>query len=668
MKKNIQSLLIALAITLTSFGQSTDPIVLKIDGNGFNISEFNYIYTKNNKDISYKKNDLDAYMELFIDYKLKVKEAKRLGYDTIPRLVKELAQYRTQLSQPYMIDKAKNEALVVEAYDRTKNELRASHILIRVPETASPADTLKAYNEVIALRDRVVAGEDFSAVASGRGGSQDPSVKVNGGDLGYFTALQMVYPFEDAAFNTLIGDVSMPVRTKFGYHIIKAVDKRVAGGKIQTAHIMILSNDKMSEADNKKAEEKINEIYALLENGDKFDDIAMRFSDDQSSKAKGGLLPEFGASTKQRMVPEFEETAFAIANDGEYAKPILTSYGWHIIKRIKVTPIPSYDEMYRELKLKVERDVRAQTTKNAFINTLKKEYNCSENKDVLVGFDKTIDISIMQGKWKKMIPFNNQEKVLFSFAKTSVTLNDFANYLLDNQRREKPTSMESYIENKYKTFVTSEVTKYEDSQLERKYPEFKTLMQEYQDGILIFEIMQNEIWNKASKDTVGLANYYEAHKSDFFFPTRYMGTLYTCKDKSVAKQTRKLIKEGVLSPEDIAVKINESSALNLKTKTSTFNSETTSEFKKKNLLKSSEKAKFRKFKAGKSAYFKYNGAYCIMDTKEVLEPSEREFKQAKGLVTAAYQNELQEKWLSELRSKSKVEIVETILYSAKKYK
>lgn len=668
MKKNLQLLLIAMAITITSIGQTSDPVVLKIDDQGFNISEFNYIYTKNNKNISYKKRDLDIYMELFIDYKLKVKEAKRLGYDSIPRLVSELRQYRTQLSQPYMIDKEKNEALIVEAYDRTKNEIRASHILIRVTEDASPADTLKAYKELIVLRDRIVGGENFEAVASGKGGSQDPSAASNKGDLGYFTALQMVYPFEDAAFNTPKGEVSMPVRTKFGYHIIKTTDKRLARGKIQTAHIMILSNDKMSKSDNAKAEEKINEIYALLEKGDKFEDLATKFSDDQSSKSKGGILPEFGASTKQRMVPLFEAAAFGIANDGEYAKPILTSYGWHIIKRISLTPIPEYDEMYRELKLKVERDIRAQSTKKAFVTSLKKEYKFSEDKSILTDFEKLLDLSIMQGKWQKMASFNNEDKILFSFADQSITLGDFATYLVENQRREKPMLVSSYIENKYQSFVTSEVTRYEDSQLETKYPEFKTLMQEYQDGILIFEIMQNEIWNKASKDSAGLANYYSEHKSDFFFPVRYDGTLYTCKNKSIAKQTRLLMKEGILSPTEIAMKLNESSALNLKTKTSVFNSETTPEFKKKNFFKSSKSVKIRTFKKDKVSYFKYNGAICIMDTKEVLAPSERKFKEAKGLVTAAYQNELQAKWLSELRAKSKVEIVEAILYSAKKFK
>ena len=668
MKKQLQFLCIALAIATTSFGQKIDPTVLKIDNNEFNISEFNYIYTKNNKDISYKKKDLDTYMELFINYKLKVKEAKSLGYDTIPRLVKELAQYRKQLSQPYMIDKAKNEALIEEAYDRTVNEIRASHILIRVSEDASPADTLKGYNKVMALRKRIVDGEDFKTVAGEKGGSEDPSAKVNGGDLGYFTALQMVYPFEDAAFNTPVGEVSQPIRTKFGYHIIKTTDKRKSQGKIQTAHIMILSNDKMNKSDKGKAEAKIQEIYGLLQKGDKFEDLAMKFSDDQSSKAKGGLLPEFGASTKQRMVPEFEATAFALANDGDYSKPILTSYGWHIIKRVKVTAIPTYEDMYRELKLKVERDVRAQTTKKAFTESLKKEYNFSEDKSLLKTLAKNVDLTIMQGKWKKEGSFSDSEKTLFSFANQKVSLNDFAEFLLRKQRREKPMGVEAYLETKYQLFVDAEIAKYEDSQLETKYPDFKTLMQEYQDGILIFEIMQNEIWNKASKDSAGLANYYTNHKSDFFYPVRYKGTMYTCQDKSIATNVYALLAEGKLSSKEIGDKVNESSALNLKTKTATFNSETTPEFKKKNLCKKSKKVKLRSFEKGLSKPIKYNGAYVIMDTEEVLEPTQRKFKEAKGLVTAAYQNELQDKWIAELRAKSKIEIIEAILYSAKKYK
>jgi len=663
MKQKIQLLLFAFAIITNSFAQTNNPTVLTIDGQKFSISEFNYIYTKNNKDISYKKKDLDAYMDLFIKYKLKVKEAKAIGYDTIPKLKSELKQYRGQLSQPYMIDKEKNEALIKEAYDRTKNEIRASHILIRLKESSPPSDTLRAYNKIMALRQRILDGEDFAEVAKGKGGSEDPSAVSNGGDLGYFTALQMVYAFEDAAFKTKIGDISMPVRTKFGYHIIKVADLRPAKGKIETAHIMILSNSKMSDKENEKAKNKIDEIYELLVAGQKFEDLAMKFSDDQSSKAKGGLLPPFGAGSKQRMVPIFEKTAYDLEHDGDYSKPVLSVYGWHIIKRIKLTPIASYEEMYRELKLKVERDVRAQKTKQSFINNLKKEYNFTENTTLLKDFNTVVGNEIMLGKWKKVEGFTNASKILFEFDNHKVTLNDFANYLVQKQRREQTQPIDNYIKEKYDLFVNSEITAYEDSQLEQKYPDFKTLIQEYQDGILIFEIMQDKIWNKASRDTVGLKNYYANHKSEFMYPTRYKGTLYACNNKKIAKDVYKNLLNSTMDSKEMVKSLNADSELNVNPKEATFNSETTHEFKK-----GRKKNKTRVFKKGTNKPFKYNGAYYVFDVSEILEPSQREFKDAKGLVTAAYQNELQTKWINELKSKSKIEVNKAVLYKAKKYK
>ena len=659
--KKLQLLLLTIIFTTLSIAQNNDPVVLSIDGEDYTISEFNYIYTKNNKNISFKKADLDSYMELFIDYKLKVREAKLLGYDTIPRLNNELKQYRSQLSQPYMIDKTKNEDLVKEAYDRTTNEIRASHILIRVSPDASPADTLKAYNQALELRKRIIGGEDFEAVAKGKGGSQDPSVTKNGGDLGYFTALQMVYPFEDAAFKTKVGEISMPIRTQFGYHLIKVTDKRAAKGKIETAHIMIVANDKMSKEDQDKAKAKIEEIYELLVKGDKFEDLAMKFSDDQSSKIKGGLLPAFGAGTKQRMVPEYESVAFSLENDGDYSKPFKTSYGWHIVKRVSLTPVESYEQMYRELKLKVERDVRSQQSKQAFINSLKKDYNFKENKDLLKALNGIVNENIYQGRWKKIESFAKSNEVLFSFATEKATLNDFAEYLLVSQKREQPQNLSVYINNKYDAFVTKEITKYEDSQLENKYPAFKTLMQEYQDGILIFEIMQKQIWNKASKDSAGLANYYAAHIDDFKYPVRYKGTLYTSMNKKVSKQLLTLLNSNNLTTQQITDSINTNSSLNLKTKTATYNSLTTPEFKK------GKKGKIRTFEKGRNKAFKYNKAIYIFDVEEVIPPSQRKFTEAKGLVTAAYQNELQDKWLTELRSKSKITIQKEVLYSAKTY-
>lgn len=657
--RRLHLLTFALFLSAFSFAHDdhNDPVVLTIDGEGIHTSEFLYIYTKNNDNPSFKKKDLDAYMELFINYKLKVKEAEKLGYDTIPKLKKELAQYRKQLAMPYMVDKDQNEKLIKEAYDRTVNEVRASHILIRIKPDATPKDTLAAYEKIMKLRERILNGEDFGEVAAGKGGSEDPSAAKNKGDLGYFSALQMVYPFEDAAFKNKVGDISMPIRTRFGYHIIKTHDLRPSRGKIKAAHIMVLANDEMNEADQKAAEEKINEIYDLLEKGQNFEDLAGRYSDDQSSRAKGGLLPIFGGGSKQRMVPEFEEAAFSIKEDGAYSKPVKTPYGWHIIKRIELIPVPSYDEMYRELELKVKKDIRAQSTKNSFLNKLKKQYGFKEDKkdELLALFYSTMGNEIFQNQWKGLEDQSKSKEVIFSFKDQFYTVKDFETYLLDLNVQGAPMPIKDFIMNQYNNWSSRTMMAYEDSQLESKYPEFRSLIQEYRDGILVFEIMQNEVWNKASKDTTGIKAYYESHRTDFTYPVRYEAELYKCKDKATAQKVYDLVAEDSLTFGQIQDQINKNSQLNLVVKKHTFNSETTEAFKKGK--------KSRKFKEGLNKIFEKDGEFYVINVDKVLAPRNREFSEAKGLVTAAYQNQLERDWLKSLRDNHKIEVQEDALYN-----
>lgn len=652
-------LLLVLGFGFAGFSQdSNDPAILTINGQDFYKSEFLYIYTKNEDNPSFAKDSLRDYMDLFINYKLKVLEAKRLRYDTIPQLVNELGQYRKQLSLPYLTDKDKMEFLIKEAYDRTVNEVRASHILIRVEPNASPADTLAAYNKIMKLRERVLGGEDFGAVAAGPGGSEDPGAKMNGGDLGYFSALQMVYPFEETAYNTKVGEVSMPVRTRFGYHIINVVDKRKARGKITVSHIMIISNDQMSKNDQEKAEQKINEIYGMLENGSSFEELAGKYSEDQTTRAKGGMLPAFGSGSQKRMVPEFEEAAFSIGEDGAFSKPIKTTYGWHIIKRHDLDPIPTFEEMYRELKLKVERDMRAATTKESFINNLKKEYNFKNTGDqYLPMFYTTMDNSIFEGKWEGLEDKSRHGETMFSFADFVYTVQDFENFLLETQVKSRKIKLDEFITMRYEKWMLEELLGYEDRQLESKYPEFKSLIQEYSDGILVFEIMQNEIWTKASKDTAGIKAYFEENRTEYTYPTRYKGELYTCKDASIAKSVREYLKSDTLTYIEIQQLVNEESELNLKVKRQVFNSENVQAFRK------GKKKKIRKFKTGVSKPWEFEDEYYVFKVDSVMAPRQREFSEAKGLVTASYQNYLEKKWLEDLRGKYDIVIHEEVLYA-----
>ncbi|MFK8037579.1 MAG: peptidylprolyl isomerase [Crocinitomicaceae bacterium] len=657
----MKQVIFVISIFISSFSYTQSSTFLTIDGKAYDISEFNYIYTKNNNDASYNDDSLLHYVQkYFIDYKLKINEAKRLGYDTIPKLVNELKQYRNQLSRPYLIDKEKNEALVKEAYERTLNEVRASHILIRIAPDAAPEDSLAAFQKIMQLRKRIVEdGEDFNKVASGPGGSEDQSVKSNGGDLGYFGALQMVYPFEDIAFKTKVNEVSMPVRTQYGYHLIKVVDKRKSNGRLQTAHIMIMNDP--SNPKNNQNQEKINEIYELLNNGEGFEDLAMKYSDDQSSKNKGGLLPEFGAGTKQRMVPEFESAAFALQNDGDFSKPFETPYGWHIVKRMKLTEIADYSKMQRELKLKVEKDIRSQSTQQSFINSLKKEYNFIENKGQLLDFENVLTNEVFEGSWRNDTNFN-YKAALVKFADKSYSLSDFAAHIENEQRREKPKSISAYINYKYNTWVNKIILQYEDKQLEVKHPAFKNLMREYEEGVLIFEIMQKEIWNKASEDTIGLTAYYEAHKNEYTFPERYNGSLYKVKDKKTAKKALKLLKSSSLTEKQIKDSLNSSSKLNANLKNGTFNLNA-------NEFKTKKEGKYKKFKAGKTKVFKsMDGQYYVFKASEKLPQSVRQFDEAKGLATAGYQSQLQMNWMKKLRENSSIQVNKEILFQAESFK
>ncbi|MBK7129570.1 MAG: peptidylprolyl isomerase [Crocinitomicaceae bacterium] len=676
MKLNLKLTMLAWCAAMFTFAQdqAKDPVIMTIDGNPVYQSEFIYIYTKNNPCVSYAKEDLDEYIDLFINYKLKVKEAERLGYDTIPKLVAELKQYRQQLSLPYMIDKEKNESLIKEAYDRTVTEVRASHIMVRLKPDATPADTLAAYEKIMLFRNRVMGGEDFTGVA--KSSSEDPSAQYNGGDLGYFSALYMVYPFEDAAYKMNVGDVSMPVRTAFGYHIIKLTDKRPAKGKMSVAHIMIMTDKNMNADQLSTAEQKIKDIYTRLQNGESFEDLAMKYSEDMSSNSKGGKLPEFGPGTKQRMVPQFEEAAYAITEDGKYSEPFKTQYGWHIVKRISLTPIGTYEEMYRELKLKVERDMRAETTRESFIASLKDQYGFSDGSGKLLPiFYNTIGDEIFAGKFKGLTDHANHHEILFTFADKKYTVEDFEQYLIKTQTPGRAENMELFIRKKYDAFVKQELMAYEDSMLESKYPEFKSLMQEYRDGILVFDVMQNEIWNKASKDTAGIRVYYESHRGEFVFPVRYKGELYKCVDRETAEKVIAYIQSDTMDYSKIQMAINTSSELTLMIKRTTFNSETTEAFRieKKQKAESSDadpckepKAakppKYRKFKTGLNKMFEYRGEYYVFFVEEVMPPRERDYSEAKGLVTAAYQNQMEEDWLKSLRERYAVVVNYDVLY------
>lgn len=627
-----------------------DPVLMEINGKPVTKSEFLQIYLKNNTDPKYDKASLDEYMELFKKFKLKVTEAEALGYDTIPKLKKELDGYRKQLALPYLVDAAKNQELVKEAYDRTKTEVRASHILIRLESNASPADTLAAYNRILGLKKRIEKGEDFASVAKSKNGSDDPSATNNGGDLGYFNAFQMVYPFEEKAFTTPVGSVSEPFRTRFGYHIVKVTDKRPARGTIKTAHIMVSVPKTASTDDIVNAEKKINEIYSKLVAGEKFEDLARDHSDDPSSNQKGGELPTFGTGTTTRMVPVFEDAAFALKNNGDFSMPVRTDYGYHIIKRLEWNDVKPFDEMKKELQTKVNRDERSKKTQDSFVAKLKKEYTYQDkSKKTLKWFVKNLDTTYYFGKWNadKL----TSDKPMFILDGKKFGQQEFATYLENNYRGVRRDANAVVVKSQYKNWEKEAILAYEETKLASKYPEFKALVTEYHDGILLYEIMTDKVWNKAMKDTVGLKSFFEQNRSKYMWGNRTDAIVYECLNQKIADQVYKMIQNDTINSKHVLDLINKDSELNLRVRTNKFDAEQTPFLKDRNL------------NVGVNKPYELDGKVYVVKVTEKLAPKNKEFSEAKGAVTSDYQTYLEREWLAELSRKHTIKIYDSVLYS-----
>lgn len=630
-------------LSFSAFSQDKKATILTIQGENITLEEFENIFRKNNRDSVITQKSLDDYMELFINFKLKVREAKALGLDTVAKFKSELEGYRATLARPYLTDTDMLNGMMREAYDRSKQEVRASHILINCDPAASPEDTLKAYNRAMEARKKIMDGAKFDAIAKEY--SQDPSAKDNGGDLGYFTVFQMVYQFEDGAYSTPVGQVSMPVRTRYGYHVIKVTDKRTARGEIHVAHIMVKEKKEENGAANASA--KAKEIYEKAIAGESFTDLAAKYSDDGSTSKSGGELPWFGTN---KMVSEFEEAAFALKNDGDISAPIKTSYGWHIIKRLGYRTIGTYEESEKKIKSDVSRDGRSEKTKNSFVSKLKKEYKFTYDEKLVNALVATADTSVFKGTWnvnKKLL-----KKPMFTIDGKKYLASDFHKVITDRMKiRTKQTPAE-YIRTEAKVFAENALLKYEDTKLEGKHDAFRLLMNEYREGILLFELTDQKVWSKAVKDSTGLQNFYDNNKSKFMWPERIDVTFYTCANEQIAAKVRELIAQGV-SNADIASQINKDTQLNIQIEEGVFAKED------RDILENVA------WKKGLSMNIPYNGQFVIANVKDVIASTPKKFSECRGLVTSEYQNYLEEQWIKELRAKYSTSVNKQVLHSIK---
>ncbi len=626
-----------------------EPVLMTVGGENVTRSEFERVYKKNNRDSVFTEAGIREYLDLYTNYKLKVKEAESLKMDTSEAFVNELAGYRKQLAQPYLTDKDVNEKLIQEAYDRLSKDVHAAHILIKLPEDALPKDTVIAYNRILKIRDMIMKGSDFGKVA--RDSSQDPSAKENMGDLGYFTGMQMVYPFESVAYSTKPGQISMPVRTRFGYHLIKVIDSRNAVGEVHAAHIMVRFPKEMNDSVATAAEKKINEAYASLKAGMPWDTAVTRYSEDKGSVKRGGELPWFGTG---KMVPEFEKAAFALQNDNDYAAPVRTNYGWHIIRRLERRGLPKFEDKRNELKQMIARDSRNEASKQSMVARIKKDYAFTEilkNRDEFVA---VLDTNLSNGEWDQT-KADHYNKPLMSLKDadgkvTTYTQMDFAKFINLHQTKRPNTNPQAIGFAMYNDFVADRCLAFEEAHLDVKYADFRNLMKEYRDGILLFDLTDKMVWSKAVKDTAGLQSFYEKNKNNYMWGERCDATIYSVADAKSAKDLVAQLRKGKKTEEEIMASINKKGPGTVVKKEGRYN-------------KGDEMCMAAGWKEGVSDPITKEDKITVVNIRKIIAPMPKTLEEAKGVITADYQNYLEKDWMTGLKAKYPVQVNDAVLQS-----
>lgn len=653
MKRIIQSIFLS-TLTLGAFSQSSkDAIILEVKDEKVPVKDFKYVYNKNNsKDKeAYSQKSLNEYMDLFVKYKLKVKEAEALKMDTVSAFIKELEGYRVQLAKPYLTAPGFEEKMAKEAYQRMQTDVSTSHILIMVDEFASPEDTLIAYNKALDIRKKILAGADFGEMAIEF--SEDPSAKEKKytkgykGYLGYNPAFSFVYPYETASYNTEVGSMSMPTRTKFGYHIIKVNEKRENKGEVKVAHIMIEARDGITPSDSLEKLNLINDIKKELDAGKDWDQMCAEYSTDKRSSDNGGVMQVFAMDGKLG-VPSFEKAAFELENIGQISDPVKSPYGWHIIKLLEQIPLKGYDEMKPELLKQVKRSDRFNLNRPALIQKLKKENNFKQSKKAVKTINQYADTTLLTGDWKIPSSFKAKKK-LFKINKEKYTLGQYFSYLADNQTPSKSKSPSYAMENAFNEYIDNTVYAYEEDHLLEKYEDYRMLLKEYRDGILLFDLMQKNVWDKAAKDTTGLRAFYEANKDNYQKPVEIKAVTYRADDEKMISQIKQAVAVGK-SPAEIKKEFNKESALTIKVDQGIY------ELGKNELLEGLDTNQ-KNHTLEKDNY----NYYVVIE--EVIPAGIKPLKKCRGLVISDYQGQLEKEWIEELRAKYPTKINQVVLKS-----
>ncbi len=615
--------------------------------------DFLRVYKKNsmNKKPDLSDTSLRAYLDLYSLFRMKVAEADRQHLDTVDKIQKDLDTYRKQLAKNYLTDEQITNKLIKEAYDRMKEDVHVQHILI----TCTPGtDTVAAYRKIDSLYQVITTNKaTFDAVA--KAVSDDKGSRDQGGDVGFFTALQTVYPFENAAYSTPVGKVSKPFRSQFGYHIMKVIEKKADRGQVKVAQILITTPKSKGEEGVEAARKRADSVEVKLKSGTPFYELVKTYSEDKYSVNDSGNIKAFGAG---RYPLNYENAAFALKKAGDFSEPIKTDFGYHILKLVNKIPLAPYDSLYNQLKHKVENDARAQTAREHFFNKIKEKNGYKEYpENVAAASEMVIKNTPDTGKAKgtfKASDYNNMVKPVFSMAGKTYLQVDFTKFLetLTHGRISGPKA--SVVKDAFAVYVNNVVTDFQEHKLVEENPDFKNLMEEYRDGIMLFELMDRNVWSKATKDSVGLKAFYEGHKSKYIWDPGFEGSVYVFKNKPSYDTGMMMLQDKSNKDEDIIKALNSSSNPDRVTiQRGRY------EFSKYRDATQSELTA-NKFKTIPNT----NGTYKVVYAREIFTtPGTKSLDEARGYVVAEYQDFLEKQWNEKMRNDYPLKVNEKVFKS-----
>ncbi|MCH5244209.1 MAG: peptidylprolyl isomerase [Lentimicrobiaceae bacterium] len=637
-------------------------ILLIIGSDTTTRGEFYKSYTQNAKKGKTldSKTDLENYLQLYINFRLKIEAAKDAGYDTIRLLQEEFGNYRLQFAKPYLQDQELAEELYKEAYDRMLYNIGARHILFAVDKYAKPADTQAAYEKSLEVRQKLMDGADFcDMVIQYSSEYRRPKnmllAQKTGyeGLLPYITGMSMVYPFEKALYNLKVGEISMPVRTRYGYHLIQMLEKRPALGRVKFRHIMAMG---IPGDTAQRALAKINAIYDSLQAGAKFSHMAAQYSEDRSSAPRGG---EVVLNKLDRMYPEVIQQLFSL-KEGEYSKPFPSRSGWHIVQLEEKTGVEPYEEVRSSIVYTFDNDQeRGMIPVAAKQKELLAQTNWKINQNVWKEVLKYLPDTVSGDKLPKDSMANPKlfGKTLLVYEGKDVSVWQFMKLARQLTRRDVVLDPKAWSEVMLKNFLGSQATVYELSILEQKYPDFAAMMKEYRDGIYLFDINNRTVWGKAADDTVGLQEYYESHKSKYFSPAKAVATVFEYNVAKIdTKEVRKLMQKAY----------KENWTLN-KLKTEASKLFRPSDFRVDSMQYLQGKNKFVdkvEWKPGLSSdLLSGTDSKAFVWIHEVIEPRQYTLDDVRGTVITDYQGKLEKEWIKKLRDTYKVTINQDVFNS-----